>query len=167
MKERTIIINSFSKTYAMTGWRVGYAIGPSQVIANMVKLKEIVVACVNSAAQFGALAALTGPQDAVDDMVSAYAKRRDMIVEEFNTIPALRCFAPQGTFYAFIDISETGMKASDFALDLLKEERVILVPGHAFGTDSDRYVRISFATSEANILEGTARIRRYMHKRMK
>ena len=167
MKERTIIINSFSKTYAMTGWRVGYAIGPSQVIANMVKLQENVVACVNSAAQFGALAALTGPQDAVDDMVSAYAKRRDMIVEEFNTIPALRCFAPQGTFYAFIDISETGMKASDFALDLLKEERVILVPGHAFGTDSDRYVRISFATSEANILEGTARIRRYMQKRMK
>lgn len=167
MKERTIIINSFSKTYAMTGWRVGYALGPSEIISNMVKLQENVAACVNSSAQYGALEALEGPQDAVNAMVASYSNRRNMIIDEFSTIPGLRCFAPQGAFYAFVDISELGMKASDFALDLLEKERVIVVPGHAFGKDSDNYVRLSFATSEKAILEGTARIRHYMEEHMK
>lgn len=167
IKERTIIVNSFSKTYAMTGWRVGYAVGPSAIITNMVKLQENVAACVNSAAQFGALAALEDPQTSVDAMVASYTKRRDMIVKEFASIPGLHCFAPQGAFYAFVDISESGLKASDFAVDLLEKERVIVVPGHAFGADSDRYIRLSFATSEEAILKGTARIRHYMAERMK
>lgn len=162
MQERTIIINSFSKTYAMTGWRVGYALGPSEVISNMVKLQENVAACVNSAAQYGALAALEDPQDEVDKMVASYGRRRELIMKEFETIKGLHCFAPQGAFYAFVDISETGMKASDFATDLLEKERVIVVPGHAFGTDSDRYIRLSFATSDEAITEGCARIRKYM-----
>lgn len=162
MKERTIVVNSFSKTYAMTGWRVGFAAGPEEIIRTMVKLQENVAACVNSAAQYGALAALTEPQDAVEEMVKTYAKRREIIIQEFASIPGLKCFTPQGAFYAFVDISETGMKAVDFATALLKEQRVIVVPGHAFGQDSDRYVRLSFATSEDNILEGTARIRRFV-----
>ena len=167
MKERTIVVNSFSKTYAMTGWRVGFAAGPAEIIKTMVKLQENVAACVNSAAQYGALAALTEPQDAVDEMVKSYARRRELIIREFAKIPGLKCFTPQGAFYAFVDISESGMKAMDFATALLEEERVIVVPGHAFGSDSDRYIRLSFATSDENILEGTARIRRFMEKRAK
>lgn len=162
MAERTIIINSFSKTYAMTGWRVGYALGPAEVITNMVKLQENVAACVNSAAQYGALAALEEPQDAVDKMVESYARRKELIVDELSSIPGLKCFAPQGAFYAFVDISGTGMKASEFAADLLEKARVIVVPGHAFGTDSDKYIRLSFATSDEAIREGCARIRSYM-----
>ncbi|MCR4956720.1 MAG: pyridoxal phosphate-dependent aminotransferase [Lachnospiraceae bacterium] len=164
MAERTIIINSFSKTYAMTGWRVGYALGPSEIIGNMVKLQENVAACVNSAAQYGALAALEDSQEAVDSMVQSYARRRELIVNEFSTIPVLHCYEPQGAFYAFVDISETGMKASEFASDLLEKARVIVVPGHAFGEDSDRYIRLSFATSDEAIREGCARIRGYMKK---
>lgn len=166
MKERTIIVNSFSKTYAMTGWRVGFALGPEEIIRTMVKLQENVAACVNSSAQYGALAALTEPQDAVDEMVKTYEKRRDLIVHEFASIPGLKCFTPEGAFYAFIDIAETGMNAMDFANALLLEDRVIVVPGYAFGEGSDHYVRLSFATSEETIKEGTARIRNFMKKRM-
>lgn len=166
MAERTIIINSFSKTYAMTGWRVGYALGPASIISNMVKLQENVAACVNSAAQYGALAALEDSQAAVEAMVHSYAARRDLILKEFSTIPGMHCFAPEGAFYAFVDISESGMLASDFAMDLLEKERVIVVPGNAFGAESDRYVRLSFATSEQAIIEGTTRIRRYMNDRL-
>lgn len=162
MAERTIIINSFSKTYAMTGWRVGYAAGPEPVIRNMVKLQENVAACVNSAAQFGALAALTQPQTAVQDMLAAYTERRALILSLFGQIPGLRCFAPQGTFYAFVDISATGMDASTFAMDLLQKSRVIVVPGDAFGSFGTKYVRLSFATSVENIREGLARIKDYM-----
>lgn len=162
MAERTVIINSFSKTYAMTGWRVGFAMGPTDVIRNMVKLQENVCACVNSAAQFAAVAALESPQDAVDEMRKAYARRRELVVEGFGKINGLDCFAPQGAFYAFVDISGTGMKARDFAMDLLEKNRVIVVPGNAFGQDSDRYIRLSFATSEENILEGIKRIGQYM-----
>ena len=105
MAERTMIINSFSKTYAMTGWRVGYAVGPAHIIGNMVKLQENVAACVNSAAQYGALAALEDSQKAVEDMVRTYAARRELCIKEFSTIPGLHCFAPQGTFYLFVDIA--------------------------------------------------------------
>lgn len=162
MKERTIIINSFSKTYAMCGWRVAWAMGPAEIVRNMVKLQENVVACVNSAAQYGAIAALKGTQEPLHEMQRAYARRRDIIVDGFNAIPGLKCFAPQGAFYAFVDISATGMKAMDFAVDLLDKAKVIVVPGHAFGPGSDRYVRLVFATSEENIREGLRRIGQYM-----
>lgn len=167
MQERTIIINSFSKTYAMTGWRVGYALGPSEIIRNMVKLQENVAACVNSAAQYGALEALTGSQEPVRKMVDTYEKRRELLIREFSGIPGLTCIAPEGTFYALLDISETGMEAKAFAMDLLQKAKTIVVPGHAFGEHGCRYVRLSFATSDENIREGAARIRAYMQKRMK
>lgn len=162
MKERTIIINSFSKSYAMTGWRVGYAAGPQSIISNMVKLQENVAACVNSAAQYAAVAALNGPQEPVDEMVRSYASRRDLIVNGFQEIPKLVCHAPQGAFYAFVDISATGMSASEFAIDLLEKARVIVVPGTAFGEESSNYVRLSFATSEETIKEGLRRVKKYM-----
>ena len=162
MRERTVVVNSFSKTYAMTGWRVGYALGPACIIGNMVKLQENVSACVNSAAQYGALAALEGPREPVDRMVRAYGKRRQMVLDGLASLPGLSCYAPQGAFYALVDISATGMKAEAFAMDLLEKARVIVVPGHAFGDTSDKYVRLSFAASEETIREGIRRIRKYM-----
>ena len=162
MKERTIIVNSFSKTYAMTGWRVGFAMGPTDIIKNMVKLQENVAACVNSTAQYAAIAALEGTQEPLREMQRAYQRRRAIIVDGFSRIRGLDCFAPQGAFYALVNISATGMSANEFAMDLLNKERVIVVPGDAFGATSDRYVRLSFATSEENIREGLKRIERYM-----
>ena len=162
MKERTIIINSFSKSYAMTGWRVGYAMGPANVIGTMVKLQENVAACVNSAAQYGALAALEGPKESLREMLRQYTARRQVVMEEFASVPGLTCFAPQGAFYALVDISSTGMAAQDFAMELLEKAKVIVVPGHAFGNGSQKYIRLSFATSEENIRTGIGRIRAYM-----
>lgn len=162
MKERTIIVNSFSKTYAMTGWRVGYALGPQHIISQMVKLQENVAACVNTAAQYGALAALTGSQAPVAEMLETYSQRRAYILDAFSKINGLTCFAPQGAFYAFVDISAAGMDAETFARDLLQKGRVIVVPGEAFGESGKRYVRLSFATSMENIREGTRRIAQYM-----
>lgn len=162
MKERTIIINSFSKTYAMTGWRVGMALGPSAIISNMVMLQENVAACVNSAAQYAAVAALTGTQEPLHEMQRAYARRRRIIIEGFSKIKGLDCFAPQGAFYAFVNIKQTGMDANEFATRLLEKERVIVVPGDAFGESSNCYVRLSFATSESTIREGIKRISHFI-----
>ena len=162
MQERTIVVNSFSKTYAMTGWRVGYALGPQNVIGNMVKLQENVVACVNSSAQYGALTALLGPQDRKKEMLQAYAARRTLLLEEFSKIPGLTVSAPQGTFYLFVDVRAAGMDAERFAMDLLEKERVIVVPGDAFGESGRHYVRLSFAVSPEAIREGARRIARYM-----
>lgn len=162
MAERTIVINSFSKTYAMTGWRVGYAMGPSNIIGNMVKLQENVAACVNSAAQFAAIEALTGSQERLYEMQRIYADRRTILLEEFEKIDKLSCFVPQGTFYAFVDISKTGKNARDFAMDLLEKKRVIVVPGDAFGESGEQYIRLSFATGEENIRNGIRRIGEYV-----
>jgi len=162
MKERTIIIHSFSKTYAMTGWRVGYAIGPNEVIKNMVKFQENVAACVNSAAQFGAIAALESSQECVEMMRESYERRRALVVSEFSTVPGLKCHAPKGAFYALIDVSATGMNGKEFAMDLLDKAHVIVVPGNAFGEAGKNYVRISFATSDEAISKGIGRIREYM-----
>ena len=162
MKERTIIVNSFSKTYAMTGWRAGDALGPQHINYQMVKLQENVAACVNTAAQYGALAALTGSQAPVAEMLETYSQRRAYILDAFSKINGLTCFAPQGAFYAFVDISAAGMDAETFARDLLQKVRVIVVPGEAFGESGKRYVRLSFATSMENIREGTRRIAQYM-----
>ena len=163
MKERTVIINSFSKTYAMTGWRVGYAVGPQHLISQMVKLQENVAACVNSAAQYGALAALTGTQEPLSEMLKTYAERRTYVLDAFSKIKGLTCFIPQGAIYAFVDVSATGMDAETFAKDLLQKARVIVVPGSAFGSYGANFVRLSFATSLENIKQGLQRIGKYMN----
>lgn len=162
MQERTIIVNSFSKTYAMTGWRVGMALGRSEIIKNMVMLQENVAACVNSAAQYGAVAALTGTHEPLHEMQRAYASRREIIVDGFSKIRGLDCFAPQGAFYALVNIGKTGMDAGTFATKLLEQERVIVVPGDAFGETSSCYIRLSFATAEETIREGLKRIGRFV-----
>ena len=167
MQDRTVIINSFSKKYAMCGWRVGWAIANEAIIDGMSRMQENVASGVNHAAQYAAIAALEGPQDDFNEMLRQYTRRRDLVVSEFNSIPKLKCYAPEGTFYAFIDVSETGMDGNEFAMDLIEKARVILVPGDTFGQEGKKYVRLVFAASEEKIREGTARIRAYMLEREK
>lgn len=161
MEKRTILAESMSKTYAMTGWRVGYVAGPEAVIQQMVKLQENVISCVNASAQYAALEALRGPQTSVDEMISVFKKRRELLVEGLQGIPGLRCAAPDGAFYLFVNISGTGLSSQEFALRLLREDGVAVVPGDAFGPGGEGYIRISYVVSEADIAEGVRRIRRF------
>ncbi|MHC1719863.1 MAG: pyridoxal phosphate-dependent aminotransferase [Clostridiaceae bacterium] len=161
MKERTVIIDSFSKTYAMTGWRIGYAAGPKEVIGSMAKLQENVVSCVNSATQYAAIEALEGPQDSVKVMLDKYAERRDLVYNGINSIENLSCKKPEGAFYAFVNISKTGLTSQEFAMRLLKEESVIVVPGTGFGKHGEGFIRIAYPTSNENIEEGMRRIARF------
>lgn len=164
MKERTIVIDSFSKTYAMTGWRVGFAVGPTNVIGNMVKLQENVAACVNTSAQFAAVEALKGTQEPLMNMINKYASRRELITNGINSIKGVSCIKPKGAFYVFMNITKTGMACDEFAMELLKSEGVVVVPGTGFGEAGQGFVRLSYATSEENIKEGLTRIERFMQK---
>jgi aminotransferase len=162
MRDRTIVIDSFSKSYAMTGWRIGYAVGPARMIGNMTKLQENVVSCVNTQAQYAAVEALEGPQESLRRMVLKYAERRKLVIEGINGIEGLSCVKPKGAFYCFVNISKTKMKSEDFAIRLLKSTGVAVVPGSGFGEAGEGYVRISYATSEDNIKTGLARIKKFV-----
>jgi len=154
MRERTVLINSLSKEFCMTGWRIGYVLGPSEVIEGMIKLQENVAACAPLPSQYAAIEALSGKEDYSSHMLEVFRQRRDILTEGIRSVPGLSCTAPEATFYLMVDISATGMKAEEFAMDLLEKNRVIVVPWHAFGATSDRYVRLSFAASEETIREG-------------
>lgn len=162
MKEHTVIIDSWSKSYAMTGWRVGYAAGPEWLISNITKLQENVVACATTPCQYAALEALTGPQDYVDYMVSQYKERRDIIVERLNEIQGISCKKPKGTFYAFANIKGTGLTSDDFAMSLLEVKQVVVVPGTAFSEFGEGFIRISFATSKEEIIKGMELIKEFV-----
>lgn len=162
MKERTVIIDSFSKTYAMTGWRVGYAAGPEEIIQNMIKLQENVVGCINTPTQYAAIEALEGTQEPLKRMIEKYAERRTLLIDGINKIPNLSCIKPKGAFYAFVNISKSKMKSEEFAVNLLKNTGVVVVPGSGFGEAGDEFIRMSYATSEENILEGLKRIDGFM-----
>lgn len=164
MKEQTVVIDSFSKSYAMTGWRVGYAAGPEKIIAQMVKYQENVTASVNTAAQYAAIEALSGNQDRLAMMVNTYAKRRRLAVDGIRNIEGLTCIEPKGAFYIFANIKKTGMSSEEFAMKLLQQERVVVIPGNGFGKAGEGFVRISYATSEAMIEEGLKRIGRFLTK---
>lgn len=161
MREHTVIIDSWSKAYAMTGWRVGYAAGPEWLISNITKLQENVVACAATPCQYAALEALTGHQDYVEYMVAQYKERRDIIVEKLNQIPGISCKKPKGTFYAFANIKGTGLSSDDFAMKLLEEKQVVVVPGTAFSASGEGYIRISFATSKEEIIRGMDLIKEF------
>jgi aminotransferase len=161
MQERTLVVDSFSKTYAMTGWRVGFALGPQRVVENMVKYQENFIGCVNTQAQHAALEALQGPQTALHEMLATYAERRRLLVEGLNRTPKVSCGWPKGTFYCFANIREAGMSSEDFTMRLLRETRVVAVPGSGFGPAGEGYVRLSYATSSQNISEGLSRLRRF------
>jgi aspartate aminotransferase len=160
IQERTIIINGFSKTYAMTGWRIGYAVAPYAILKGMLKLQQHSVSCASSISQYAALAALRDSQDCVDEMVAEFKRRRDVIVKRLNEL-GLRCVKPEGAFYAFINTANHENDV-EFTERLLKEAYIVVTPGSAFGTAGKNYVRFSFAASMANIVEGLDRIEKML-----
>ena len=157
MWERTITINGLSKAYAMTGWRLGYAAAPEPIIRQMLKVHEHSVTTATSFAQAGGIAALDGPQQPIADMVDEFARRRELIVEGLNALPGVRCFAPDGAFYVFPDVSGTGLSGTELA-QMLLQHAVAITPGCGFGEDWDTHVRLSFATSVERIRTGLERM---------
>jgi aminotransferase len=143
----------------MTGWRVGYVLGPEPLIREMTKLQENVAACASSISQEAALAALKRGEEAVMDMLTKYRRRRATFLQEIEKTRSFSCCPPRGTFYAFVNVRRLGDKSEDIALRLLKEAKVVTVPGSAFGSGGEGYLRFSFATSEDNIREAFDRIR--------
>jgi len=162
MRERTILVNSLSKEFCMTGWRIGYVLAPEIVISTMTKLQENVCACAPLPSQYAAIEALSGKGDYSSHMVETFRKRRDLLVKGIREIPGLSCNAPEATFYLMVNISQTGMNSEEFAIALLKTVHVALVPGIAYGQSCDKYVRIAFTLDEEKITEGIRRIRKFM-----
>lgn len=169
MRERTILINSLSKEFCMTGYRIGYVLGPEEVIAAMTKLQENVAACAPLPSQYAAIEALSGHGDYSSHMVETFRRRKDILVNGIRGINGLRCLEPEATFYLMVDISSTGLSSYDFACKLLEEVHVAVVPGVTYGQSCDRYVRIAFTIDEAKIDEGVSRIAKFMqnHKSSK
>ena len=159
LKERVLTVNALSKTYAMTGWRLGYACGPKPLIDAMVSVQEYMVSCVPSMIQRAGVAALTGPQDVVGEMARVYERRRDLVFEGLNAIPGVKCVKPKGAFYAFPDISAFGMSSFDFAVALGKKAGVSVVHGAGMGKNGEGHIRISYSTSDENLVEALARIK--------
>ncbi|MBC7219261.1 MAG: pyridoxal phosphate-dependent aminotransferase [Hadesarchaea archaeon] len=151
MAERTISINGFSKAYAMTGWRIGYAVAPADFIAEMAKIQEASTSCTAGFVQMAAIAALRGPQDFVAEMRAEYRRRRDVLVEGLNGIDGIDCLKPRGAFYVFPSIKKLGISSFDFCESLLKSKGVAAVPGSGFGPGGEGHVRLSYATSMENI----------------
>lgn len=167
MKDRTIVINSFSKSFAMTGWRIGYGCGPVEVIENMVKMHELGASCTNVPAQFAAIAALACGDEPLQQMLAQYKRRREMIVQGLNAIPGISCLPPKGTFYAFANIQGSGVPSEVFSNRLMEEAGVVVIPGIAFGEGGEGFIRMSFATSDEAIMEGLNRIDIFMNKLMR
>jgi len=158
MRERTLVVGSFSKTYAMTGFRVGYVYGPKELIAPMMLAHQFTVACVDGPAQYAALEALRGPQDSVSEMVSEFDRRRRLLHSRLNEIEGFRCGLPKGAFYIFANIKDFGVSSEKFAEHLLRHGQVVTVPGSAFGERGEGYLRFSYATAYDKIEEALNRI---------
>ncbi|OGO43684.1 MAG: aromatic amino acid aminotransferase [Chloroflexi bacterium RBG_16_58_8] len=163
MRENTILLGGFSKAYAMTGWRVGYALAPAEIIAAMTKIHQYTIMSAPTMAQVAAIEALKTGEPDVREMVEDYNRRRLLIVKGLGEI-GLSCFEPKGAFYAFPSITCTGMTSEEFSENLLTEEKVAVVPGSAFGKCGEGYVRCCYATSLAEIEEALNRIRRFVQK---
>ncbi len=164
MQEKTIILDGFSKAFAMTGWRLGYGVMPEELASAMAQLMINSNSCTASFCQRAALEALTGPQDEVKKMVAEFKRRRDVIVAELNSIPKISCQIPLGAFYVFPNIKKTGWKSKEFADYLLDEAGVAVLSGTSFGRYGEGFVRISYANSLENIKEGLSRIRKAVEK---
>ncbi len=165
MKERTIYLNGFSKSHAMTGWRLGYTAGPEHLIAPMLKIHQYTALCAPSMAQYAAVEAIKNGELDVQNMEREYTRRRNFITKRFNEI-GLPCLKPQGAFYVFPDISPTGLSSDEFAIQLLQEQKVAVIPGTAFGTSVSNHIRCSFATSFENISEAMNRIEAFVKTRI-
>ena len=159
IRDRLIMLDGWSKTYAMTGWRLGYAVWPEALVDHAIRLCINDHSCVNAATQYAGIAALEGPQTAVDEMMRAFDARRRLIVEELNALPGFRCIEPAGAFYAFPNIEGTGMSARQAQDRFLEEAGVATIAGTSFGAWGEGYLRFSYASSEESIREAIARIR--------
>ena len=161
MKERSLVLNGFSKAFAMTGWRIGYACGPQDVIAAITKIHQYGIMSAPTMGQYGALEGLRHGEAEVQKMVQSYDERRKVIVEGFNAM-GLHCFEPKGAFYCFPSIQSTGLSSEEFCERLLKAEKVAVVPGNAFGVSGEGFVRCSYASSMENIKEALKRIEHFI-----
>ena len=165
MKERTVLINGFSKSYAMTGWRLGYACAPKVILQQMLKIHQFAIMCAPTTSQYAAVEALRNGDDDVAEMREAYDERRKYLVKAFNDI-GMDCYEPQGAFYVFPCIKRFGMSSDEFALKLLEEEKVAVVPGTAFGDCGEGYLRVSYAYSLKNLKKAMERIERFCKRHL-
>ncbi|MCI8381408.1 MAG: aminotransferase class I/II-fold pyridoxal phosphate-dependent enzyme [Lachnospiraceae bacterium] len=163
MQERTILINGFSKAYAMTGWRLGYACGPADIIEQMLKVHQYAIMCAPTTSQYAAVEALKNGDEDVQEMREAYNQRRRYLVHEFQEM-GLKCFEPFGAFYIFPSIQEFGMTSDEFATRFLMEEKVAVVPGTAFGACGEGFLRISYAYSLENLKVAIGRLRDFVER---
>ena len=163
MRDNTILLGGFSKAYAMTGWRLGYACGNQEIIAAMTKIHQFTMLCAPITAQKAAVEALRNGDPSVKEMVEDYNRRRMLMVKGFNNI-GLKTFEPKGAFYTFPSIQNTGMTSEEFSENLLKEETVLVVPGTAFGAHGEGYIRCCYATAMNDIEEALTRIKRFLSK---
>ncbi|MCQ2524590.1 MAG: aminotransferase class I/II-fold pyridoxal phosphate-dependent enzyme [Lachnospiraceae bacterium] len=163
MKERTILINGFSKAFAMTGWRLGYACGPKEIIAQMTKIHQFAIMCAPTTSQYAAVEALKNGDDDVKMMRDAYDQRRRFLMNSFKEM-GLECFEPFGAFYVFPCIKEFGMTSEEFATRFLEEEKVAAVPGTAFGDSGEGFLRVSYAYSMERLQEAMTRLARFVEK---
>ena len=163
MKERTILINGFSKAYAMTGWRLGYACGPAEIIGQMTKIHQFAIMCAPTTSQYAAIEALKNGDEDIAEMRAAYNQRRRFLMNAFKEM-GLECFEPYGAFYVFPCIKEFGMTSDEFASRFLEEEKVAVVPGTAFGDCGEGFLRISYAYSLDHLKEALSRLERFITK---
>ena len=161
LKKNTVYLNGFSKAFAMTGWRVGFACGPEEIIAGMTKIHQYTIMCVAITSQMAAAEALVSGRKSVEEMKREYRRRREFVVEELNGM-GLTCNKPQGAFYVFPSIKKTGLSSLEFSQKLLKEEKVAVVPGTAFGECGEGCIRISYASSLESLKEALQRIKRFV-----
>lgn len=163
-KKRTIVANGFSKAFAMTGWRIGVAIGPEDIIAKMALLLQTTASCVPPFIQYAALEAIIGDQTEIKHMMEEYKTRRDILVDGLNSIKGISCVKPGGSIYVFPNITKTGMTSEEFADFALNNAEVALLPGTNFGEFGEGYVRMCYVNSKENIIEGLQRIKNAIEK---
>jgi len=165
IRDRVVLLDGWSKTYAMTGWRLGYGVWPATLIEGATRLAINSHSCVNAAAQYAGLAALAGPQGCVSEMLAAFAARRRVVIEELNALPGVTCVDPGGAFYAFPNIGATGLTAKALEVKLLEEAGIATLAGSSFGPQGEGYLRLSYANSTENIRAAMTRIRDWLEKR--
>ncbi len=163
MRDRTVVINGFSKAFAMTGWRLGYACGPENIISQMTKLHQYAIMCAPTLSQYAAVEALRGADADVEKMAEAYNQRRRYLLSEFHDM-GLECFEPMGAFYIFPSIKKFGISSEEFAEKLLADQKLAVVPGNAFGDSGEGYLRISYAYSIDALKEAVGRLRKFVEK---
>ena len=166
MAERTIVVNGFSKSYAMTGWRLGYAVGPAPLIKVMTKIHQSCIMSAPTTSQYAAITALKDCDGEIERMRNEYNMRRRLVVKSFNDM-GLSCFEPRGAFYAFPCIKSSGMSSEEFCTKLLEQKHVAIIPGNAFGASGEGYARVSYAYSVEHLMEAIRRIREFLNENCK